>query len=73
MIWEKDKPVFFRNIFHTIALYGYSSGNSEILKEYADVFDMNIDLVSIQDFGGWDEAQKVHFSDGGIFDQIYEK
>lgn len=43
------------------------------MKEYADVFDLNIDLVSIQDFGGWDEAQKVHFSDGGIFDQIYEK
>lgn len=28
-------------------------------------------LVSIdKDFGGWDEAQKKHFSDGGIFDSI---
>jgi ABC-type sulfate transport system substrate-binding protein len=43
------------------------------LKEYADVFDLDIDLVSIQDFGGWDAAQEKHFSDGGIFDQIYEK
>ena len=23
-------------------------------------------------FGGWDEAQKTHFADGGIFDQIYQ-
>ena len=43
------------------------------LEEYADVFDLDIDLVSIQDFGGWDAAQEKHFSDGGIFDQIYEK
>jgi sulfate/thiosulfate transport system substrate-binding protein len=24
-------------------------------------------------FGSWTEAQKVHFSDGGLFDQIYRK
>ena len=23
-------------------------------------------------FGGWQKAQKVHFSDGGVFDQIYQ-
>jgi sulfate/thiosulfate transport system substrate-binding protein len=28
-------------------------------------------LTTIADFGGWKEAQKVHFSDGGVFDQIY--
>jgi len=22
-------------------------------------------------FGGWQQAQKAHFSDGGSFDQIY--
>ena len=22
-------------------------------------------------FGGWDKAQKTHFADGGVFDQIY--
>ncbi|HEY0906641.1 MAG TPA: sulfate ABC transporter substrate-binding protein [Methylophilus sp.] len=26
-----------------------------------------------QAFGGWSEAEKVHFSDGGLFDQIYQK
>ena len=47
--------------------------NPEILQEYADVFDLNVKLVSIEDFGGWDAVQVKHFADGGIFDQIYEK
>lgn len=47
--------------------------NQEILQEYADVFDLNVKLVSIEDFGGWDEVQAKHFADGGIFDEIYEK
>ena len=31
-------------------------------------------LVTIDDpiFGGWRKAQKDHFSDGGIFDQVYQ-
>lgn len=51
----------------------YRPSNPDILKEYADVFDLNVNLVTIQDFGGWDAAQKTHFADGGIFDKIYEK
>lgn len=51
----------------------YRPYNKEILKEYSDVFDLNINLVTINDFGGWDETQKKHFADGGIFDKIYEK
>jgi len=32
----------------------------------------DIPMVTIDDtFGGWQEAQKKHFADGGIFDQIY--
>jgi ABC-type sulfate transport system substrate-binding protein len=23
-------------------------------------------------FGGWTKAQKTHFSEGGVFDQIYK-
>ena len=30
-----------------------------------------INLVTIQDFGGWTKAQTEHFADGGVFDQIY--
>lgn len=33
-----------------------------------------INLIKIDDvFGGWQKAQKTHFADGGIFDQIYQK
>lgn len=50
----------------------YRPYNEAILNEYADVFDLNVDLVTIADFGGWDEAQSKHFADGGVFDEIYE-
>jgi sulfate transport system substrate-binding protein len=31
-----------------------------------------IDLFGIDRFGGWTQAQEVHFADGGVFDQIYK-
>jgi len=31
-----------------------------------------IELFGIGRFGGWKEAQAVHFADGGVFDQIYK-
>lgn len=30
-----------------------------------------VELVTIAEFGGWQEAQKTHFNDGGVFDRIY--
>ena len=35
--------------------------------------DLNVDLVNISEYGGWDEVQEKHFTDGGIFDEIYER
>lgn len=32
----------------------------------------NIELTTIEKFGGWNQAQKDHFADGGVFDQIYQ-
>jgi sulfate transport system substrate-binding protein len=33
-----------------------------------------INLFTIDEaFGGWTKAQKTHFADGGVFDQIYSK
>ena len=33
-----------------------------------------LNLFTIDDtFGGWAKAQKTHFADGGVFDQIYTK
>lgn len=40
--------------------------------KYANVFP-KINLFTIdQLFGGWQKAQKIHFADGGEFDQIYQ-
>lgn len=50
----------------------YRPTTEDILNEYADVFDLNLKLVTINDFGGWDKAFAKHFADGGVFDQIYE-
>ena len=51
----------------------FANSNEDILKEYADTFDLNVNLVTIDDFGGWTKAQETHFADGGVFDQIYEE
>jgi sulfate/thiosulfate transport system substrate-binding protein len=31
----------------------------------------DVNLATIEDFGGWREAQPKYFGDGGVFDQIY--
>ena len=41
-------------------------------QKYAGSF-AKIDLFTVDAvFGGWQKAQKVHFADGGVFDQIYQ-
>ncbi len=41
-------------------------------KKYAGSF-AKVELFTIDDvFGGWQKAQKTHFADGGVFDQIYQ-
>jgi sulfate transport system substrate-binding protein len=42
----------------------------DIFERYAERFP-KLELLTIADFGGWPAAQKKHFGDGGIFDQIY--
>ena len=49
----------------------YRPVNQKILKEYGNVFDLNMELKTIDEFGGWQEVQQKHFADGGIFDKIY--
>lgn len=51
----------------------YRPSNKKVLEEFKDVFNLNINLVTINDFGGWDAAHAKHFSNGGLFDQIYDK
>jgi sulfate transport system substrate-binding protein len=44
-----------------------------VAKKYEGQFP-KVNFVKIDDdFGGWQIAQKKHFSDGGTFDQIYQK
>ncbi|MFM8809367.1 MAG: sulfate ABC transporter substrate-binding protein [Chthoniobacterales bacterium] len=47
----------------------YRPTDPEIAKKYESVF-APIKLVTIADFGGWQKAQKEHFDDDGLFDQI---
>jgi sulfate/thiosulfate transport system substrate-binding protein len=42
-----------------------------VARKYAATFP-KVGLVTIDEvFGGWAKAQKTHFADGGVFDQIY--
>lgn len=50
----------------------YRPRDPEIAKQYEKAF-AKVDLFTIDDvFGGWTKAQKEHFAEGGIFDQIYK-
>jgi len=48
----------------------YRPRNPEVAKRHEELFP-KVELVTIKDFGGWAKAQKEHFGDGGVFDQIY--
>jgi sulfate/thiosulfate transport system substrate-binding protein len=49
----------------------YRPRDPAALAKYSARFP-TLNLVTIdRDFGGWAKAQKTHFDDGGIFDQIY--
>jgi sulfate/thiosulfate-binding protein len=43
---------------------------ASVAAKYADQFPV-IELTTIDQFGGWQEAQKKFFADGGVFDKIY--
>jgi sulfate/thiosulfate transport system substrate-binding protein len=50
---------------------GFRPTNPQVAAKYAASFPA-IQLFTIdQLFGGWQKAQKAHFEDGGIFDQVY--
>ena len=66
----------------------YRPSNQEILAEYTADGDSNtiteipsdgkwiitnVELTDISHFGGWKEASEKHFTDGPLFDSIYEE
>jgi len=55
-----------------IAKHYYRPRNEKILGKYGDKF-AKIQLFTIKDIAGdWQAAQKKHFADKGIFDEIYQ-
>ena len=51
----------------------YRPTDAKVAAKYATQFP-KINLFGIDEvFGGWQKAQKAHFADGGVFDQIYQK
>ena len=50
----------------------YRPRDPDVAKKYENAF-AKVELFTIDDaFGGWSKAQKEHFADGGVFDQIYK-
>jgi sulfate/thiosulfate-binding protein len=50
----------------------YRPRDPDVAKKYENAF-ARVELFTIDDaFGGWTKAQKEHFADGGVFDQIYK-
>lgn len=54
-----------------IGKHFYRPRSAEAMKKYADMYP-DVRMITIDDalFGGWQEAQKKHFSEGGLFDRI---
>ncbi len=51
----------------------YRPTDAKVAAKYANQFP-KVELITIDKvFGGWAKAQKVHFADGGVFDQIYAR
>jgi sulfate transport system substrate-binding protein len=47
----------------------YRPRNPEVAAKHAALFP-KLTLVTIENFGGWAKAQKEHFGDGGVYDQV---
>jgi sulfate transport system substrate-binding protein len=54
------------------AKHHYRPRSPEVAARHKDSF-AKVSLFTIDEaFGGWTKAQKAHFADGGVFDQIYQ-
>jgi sulfate transport system substrate-binding protein len=51
---------------------GYRPRNEAVAQKYAASFPKLRLFTVDQVFGGWQNAHKTHFADGGLFDQIYQ-
>jgi sulfate transport system substrate-binding protein len=51
----------------------YRPRDATVAARHTATFKKIPTLVTIQDFGGWAQAQPKHFGDNGIFDKIYSR
>ncbi len=50
----------------------YRPRDAKVAARYAGTF-APVKLFTVDEvFGGWQKAQKLHFADGGVFDQLYQ-
>lgn len=63
-LYEKDAQEIIAKNF-------YRPTDADVFAKYTHYFKP-IEFFKIADFGGWQEAQKRHFSDGGEFDKLFE-
>jgi sulfate transport system substrate-binding protein len=55
-----------------VARHYYRPHSEAVAKKYAGRFP-NLELFTLAEIiGDWQKAHKIHFADGGIFDQIYQ-
>ncbi len=60
----KGQDIIGRNFYRPI--------NPEARAKHSQQFK-NLELTTIANFGGWTQAQKIHFGEQGIFEQILRK
>ena len=65
--------LFSEEAQHIVVRHFYRPTSPAVAIQYAQHFPQ-LELVTIDAaFGGWTQAQKTHFADGGVFDQIYAR
>jgi sulfate/thiosulfate transport system substrate-binding protein len=69
---EYVKRLYSPEAQEIIARNYYRPIDPQVAQKYSKQFP-TLKLVTIQDFGGWTEAQKKHFGNGGVFDQIFTR
>ena len=52
------------------ARYYFRPRSPDVAARYKDRFP-EVDMIPIEQFGGWSQANKIHFADGGVFDQVF--
>jgi sulfate/thiosulfate-binding protein len=55
-----------------IAKHHYRPRDPAVAARYASQFPQ-MQLATIDDFGGWPQAQATHFAEGGVFDRLYRR